>query len=255
MPWKFSNQSRRRFTYFCFKVVCRNGTISCEYCKSRIFRVHSIFVSWALRPRVGITFSYSRWPLRILWLALYLSHAFYFHTEAAAYEIYESNMHIKYSGFTVYCSWWDLLGCGGGLLLIVLWRIRNNLCLHDVCFFTQQILEIQTDRQTDRPKKVCEKLSDFRKSLHVQRRVVVIGRAPASPTVRRWTSNLSLASLPARRAPRWSLSLRSSGSAQLSRLPITQPKDEHTSSWRKFALLWICKIAATLGFGNKTDSG
>ena len=49
-------------------------------------------------------FSYSCWLLRILWLALYLSHAFYFRTEAAAYEIYENNMHTKYSGFTVYES-------------------------------------------------------------------------------------------------------------------------------------------------------
>ena len=46
-------------------------------------------------------FSFSRWPLRILWLALYLSHAFYFRTEATAYEIYENNMPTKYSGFTV----------------------------------------------------------------------------------------------------------------------------------------------------------
>ena len=46
-------------------------------------------------------FSYSRWPLRILWLALYLSHAFLFRTEAAAYEIYENSMHTKYSGFRV----------------------------------------------------------------------------------------------------------------------------------------------------------
>ena len=59
-----------------------------SYCKSRIFRTHSIFVSWALRPFVRMKFSYSRWPLRILWLALYLSHAFYFRMEAAAYEIY-----------------------------------------------------------------------------------------------------------------------------------------------------------------------
>ena len=72
-----------------------------EYCKSRIFRTHSIFVSWALRRFVRMKFPYSRWPLRILWLALYLSHAFYFRTEAAAYEIYENNMHTKYSGFTI----------------------------------------------------------------------------------------------------------------------------------------------------------
>ena len=36
------------------------------YCKSRLFRTHSIFVSWALRPFVCMKFSYSRWPLRIL---------------------------------------------------------------------------------------------------------------------------------------------------------------------------------------------
>ena len=72
-----------------------------SYCKTRIFRTHSIFVSWALQPFVRMKFSYSRWPLRILWLVLYLSHAFYFRTEAAAYEIYENFMHTKYSGFTV----------------------------------------------------------------------------------------------------------------------------------------------------------
>ena len=54
------------------------------YCKSRIFRTHSIFVSWALQPFVRIKFPYSRWPLPILWLALCLSHAFYFRTEAMA---------------------------------------------------------------------------------------------------------------------------------------------------------------------------
>ena len=83
---------------------CRNSSRMpyTYYCKSRIFRTHSIFVSWALRAFVCMKFSYSRWPLRILWLALYLSHAFYFRTEAAAYEIYENKMHTKYSGFTVF---------------------------------------------------------------------------------------------------------------------------------------------------------
>ena len=46
-------------------------------------------------------FSYSRWPLRILWLALSFSYAFYFRTEAATYEIYENKTHTKYSEFTV----------------------------------------------------------------------------------------------------------------------------------------------------------
>ena len=72
-----------------------------NYRKSRIFRTHSVFVSWALRPFVRMTFLYSCWPLRILWLALYLLHAFYFRTEAAVYEIYENNMPTKYSGLTV----------------------------------------------------------------------------------------------------------------------------------------------------------
>ena len=58
------------------------------YCKSRIFRTLSIFVSWALQRFVRMKFSYSRWPMHMLWLAEYLSHAFYFRTEAAAYEIY-----------------------------------------------------------------------------------------------------------------------------------------------------------------------
>ena len=30
-----------------------------------------------------------------------LSHAFYFRTEAAGYEIYKKKLHTKYSGFTV----------------------------------------------------------------------------------------------------------------------------------------------------------
>ena len=41
-----------------------------------------------LRPFVRMKFSYSCWPLRILWLALSFSYAFYFRTEAAMYEIY-----------------------------------------------------------------------------------------------------------------------------------------------------------------------
>ena len=68
------------------------------------FRIFARFVSWALRPFVRMKFSYSRWPLRILCLALYLSHAFFFRTEATAYEIYENNMPTKYSGFTVVTS-------------------------------------------------------------------------------------------------------------------------------------------------------
>ena len=77
------------------------SSLSLTYCKSRIFRTHSIFVSWALRPFVRMKFSYGRWPPQILWHALYLPNAFYFRTEDAAYEIYENNMHTKYSGFTV----------------------------------------------------------------------------------------------------------------------------------------------------------
>ena len=46
-------------------------------------------------------FSYSRWLLRIVWLALSFSYTFYFRTEAAANEIYENRMHTKHSGFTV----------------------------------------------------------------------------------------------------------------------------------------------------------
>ena len=75
------------------------------YFKSRIFRTHSIFVSWALQPFVCILFSYSRWALQILWLASYFSHAFYFRTEATGYEIYENNMHTKYSWFTIIRTW------------------------------------------------------------------------------------------------------------------------------------------------------
>ena len=82
------------------------GSWRTNYCKSRIFRAHSIFVSWALRPFVRVKFSYSRWPLRIVWLALYLLHAFYFRMEAAVYEKYENNMHTKYSGFTVIDPCW-----------------------------------------------------------------------------------------------------------------------------------------------------
>ena len=40
--------------------------------------------------------------MQVLFLAVYVSRAFYFRTEAATYEIYENNMHTKYSGFTVY---------------------------------------------------------------------------------------------------------------------------------------------------------
>ena len=54
-----------------------------------------------LRPFVLMRFSYSRWPLRILWLALYLSYALYFRAEATTYEMYENKMHAKYFGFTV----------------------------------------------------------------------------------------------------------------------------------------------------------
>ena len=70
--------------------------------KSRIFRTHSIFVSWALRPFVRMKFSYSRWLLRILWLASYLSHAFFFsYGSHRVRKIHENNMPAKYSGFTV----------------------------------------------------------------------------------------------------------------------------------------------------------
>ena len=40
-----------------------------------------------LWPFVRMKFLYSRWPLRILWLALSFSYAFYFRTEAAMFEI------------------------------------------------------------------------------------------------------------------------------------------------------------------------
>ena len=49
-----------------------------KYCKTGLFRTHSIFVFWALRPFVRRKFLYSCSPLRILWLALYLLYAFYF---------------------------------------------------------------------------------------------------------------------------------------------------------------------------------
>ena len=89
-------------TYYGIGIVIRqHRNAKPEYCKSRIFCTHSIFVSWALRPFVRMNISYGRWPLQILWHALYLPHAFYFRTEGAAYEIYENNMHTKYSGFTV----------------------------------------------------------------------------------------------------------------------------------------------------------
>ena len=82
--------------------------IKFEYCKFRIFRTHSIFVIWALRPFVRMKFcTVAQWPLRIFLLALYLSHAFYFRTEVTGYKIYENNMLTKYSGFTV-----GLLGLG-----------------------------------------------------------------------------------------------------------------------------------------------
>ena len=53
-----------------------------------------------LRPFVRMEFPYSRWPLRTLWLAMNCLYAFYFRTEAAAYEINENKMHTKYSGYT-----------------------------------------------------------------------------------------------------------------------------------------------------------
>ena len=86
--------------------LCMLDGLFHQYCKSRICRTLSIFVSWALRPFVRMKFSYSCWLLQILWLAMYLSHAFYIHTETAAYEIYENNMHTKYSGFTVFFFFW-----------------------------------------------------------------------------------------------------------------------------------------------------
>ena len=62
-------------------------------------------------------------------------------------------------------------------------------------------------------------------------------------------AELLTTSCPARRcshirAPCWTLSLRSSCSAQLSRFVITLPRDEQTPLWRKFAHLWACIIAA-----------
>ena len=47
-----------------------------------IFFEKKFFVSWAIRPFVRMKFWYSRQPLRIFLLGLYLSHVFYFRTEA-----------------------------------------------------------------------------------------------------------------------------------------------------------------------------
>ena len=93
--------------------------------------MHSIFVSWALRPFVRMKFSYSCWPLRVLWLTLYLSHAFHFRTEAAGCEIYENNMHTKYSGFTV---------CVNFLLLLPIFRWKNIFVCSIYLTWSQAIL-------------------------------------------------------------------------------------------------------------------
>ena len=52
---------------------------------------------------------------------------------------------------------------------------------------------------------------------------------------------------PGIRAPRWSLSLRSPSSAELSRLPITPSRGEHTPLWRKLLFdRWTCIIQLSL---------
>ena len=52
------------------------------FCKSRIFRTHSISYPGLSDLSYAWNFCYSRWPLRISWLGLHHSHAFYFRTEA-----------------------------------------------------------------------------------------------------------------------------------------------------------------------------
>ena len=48
-------------------------------------------------------------------------------------------------------------------------------------------------------------------------------------------------------APRWTLSLRSPSSAELSRLPITPSRGEHIPLWRKLLFdRWTCKIQLSL---------
>ena len=52
---------------------------------------------------------------------------------------------------------------------------------------------------------------------------------------------------PGIRAPRWSWSLRSPSSAELSRLPITPSRGEHTPLWRKLLFdRWTCIIQLSL---------
>ena len=97
--------------YWCNRKLVWNAQRITEFCNAFPFPqisvnpehfVHSKF-SYAgdLRPFVRMKFSYSCWPLRILWLILNFWYTLYFRMEAAAYVIYENKMHAKQSGFTV----------------------------------------------------------------------------------------------------------------------------------------------------------
>ena len=93
-----------KWWHFKFWTRSKEKTPSCMHYKYML-KIQNIACALNFRipgsRTLRVKFSYSRWPLRILWLALYLSHAVYFRTKAAAYEIYENNMPTKYSGFTV----------------------------------------------------------------------------------------------------------------------------------------------------------
>ena len=78
------------FALFCF-------TVNPEY-----FVCTKFLYPGNLQLFVCIKISYSRYSLRILWLASNFSYAFYFPSKAAADEIYENKMHTESSGFTVF---------------------------------------------------------------------------------------------------------------------------------------------------------
>ena len=112
------------------------GTVNPEY----FVRTKFSYVG-DLRPFVRMKFSYSRWRLRILWLALSFSYAFYFRTEAATYEIYKNKMHTKYSGFTIIIiiiiQYFEFNGRHFGLLHSYIYRMtvymwRRVAILHEL---------------------------------------------------------------------------------------------------------------------------
>ena len=70
--------------------------------KSRIFRMHSIFVSWGSPTfRTHENFVHPLTAANSLTCFRFFVCILYFRTKAAAYEIYENKMHTNYSGFTV----------------------------------------------------------------------------------------------------------------------------------------------------------